>query len=158
MDKLDNKTLAIIDYKTGKFSPSSISLLADRPEDLQIQFYFTAMSSLQSAPIGAISWVHINPAKIEYKGLSSEENFHIRIKGNANPGKAQLSWSELSDLFSSQITRFAGDFKSGWLTVDPVDPRTSCRYCGLHGLCRIRELNEAGAAHSANTSDGELYE
>ncbi len=158
VDKLDNKALAIIDYKTGKFSPSITSLLADRPEDLQIQFYFTAMSSLQTAPIGAISWVHINPAKIDYKGLSLEENFHVRIKGNANPGKAQQSWSKLSDLFSSQITRFTGDFKSGWLTVDPVDPRTSCRYCGLQRLCRIRELNEAGAAYSANTSDGELYE
>ncbi|MEC8588165.1 MAG: hypothetical protein VXY78_07270, partial [Pseudomonadota bacterium] len=81
-----------------------------------------------------------------------------RIKGNSNPGKAQLSWSELSDLFPSQITRFTEEFKSGLLTVDPVDPSTSCRYCGLHGLCRIRELNEADAAHSANTSDGELYE
>ena len=158
VDKLDNEALAIVDYKTGKFAPSSTNLLADRPENLQIQFYFTAMSSLQSAPIGAISWVHINPAKIEYKGLSSEENFHVRIKGNSNPDKAQLSWSELSDLFPSQITKFTEEFKSGLLTVDPVDPSTSCRYCGLHGLCRIRELNETGAAHSANTSDGELYE
>ena len=158
VDKLDNKALAIIDYKTGKFSPNSASLLADRPEDLQIQFYFTAMSSLQSAPIDAISWVHINPAKIEYKALSLGENFHVRVKRNANSDKAQQSWSELSDLFSSQITRFTGDFKSGWLTVDPVDPRTSCRYCGLQGLCRIRELNEADAVYSVKTYDGELYE
>ena len=158
MDRLDNKSLAIIDYKTGKSSPSSASLLADRPEDLQIPFYFTAMSSLKSSPIGAVSWAHINPAKTEYKGLSCEGNFHSRIKGIADPGKSQQSWSEFADHFPLQVTRFIGEFKSGRLVVDPVDSRTTCRYCGLHSLCRISEQTETGAADAASLTDGEPHE
>ena len=45
VDKLDNEALAIIDYKTGKLAPSGTNLLADRPENLQIQFYFTAQTN-----------------------------------------------------------------------------------------------------------------
>ena len=116
------------------------------------------MSSLESSPIGAISWAHINPAKTEYKGLSYVGNFHSRIKGDVGPGKARQSWSEFTGLFSSQIARFIGEFKSGRLTVDPVDSRTTCRYCGLQGLCRISELTETGPADPASPYDGEPYE
>ena len=158
VDRLDDKSLAIIDYKTGKSSPSSAGLLADRPGDLQIPFYFTAMSSLKSSPIGAVSWAHINPANTEYKGLSSEGNFHSRIKGDAGQGKAQQSWSELAGLFPSQIARFIGEFKSGRLTVDPVDYRKTCRYCGLQSLCRISEQTESSAADPASPYGGEPYE
>ena len=157
VDKLDNEALAIIDYKTGKTSASSTSWLADRPEDLQIPFYFTAMSSLQDSPVGAISLVYINPAKIEYKGLSSEENFHTQIKASSTHGKTQKSWSQLSETFLSQIARFAQEFKSGLVCVDPVDPRKSCRYCGLQGLCRIEELTEATPFDPVNASAGDLH-
>ena len=116
------------------------------------------MSSLKSSPIGAISWAHINPAKTEYKGLSSEGNFHSRIEGDAGLGKAQQSWSEFAGLFPSQIARFIGEFKSGRLAVDPVDSRKTCRYCGLHSLCRISEQTETGAADAASLTDGEPHE
>ena len=116
------------------------------------------MSSLKSSPIGAVSWAHINPAKTEYKGLSCEDNLHSRIKGIADPGKAQHSWSEFADLFPLQIARFIGEFKSGRLVVDPVDSRTTCRYCGLHSLCRISEQTETSAADAASPYDGEPHE
>jgi ATP-dependent helicase/nuclease subunit B len=29
--------------------------------------------------------------------------------------------------------------RDGWAAVTPKHPRQSCRDCGLHALCRIRE-------------------
>ena len=158
VDKLANEELAIIDYKTGKSFPSSGSWLSDRPEDLQIPFYFTAMSSLQDNPVGAISLVNINPAKIEYKGFSSQGNFHTRIKASSEHSRTKKSWTELSDIFLSQTARFAREFKLGLVAVNPVNTRTTCRYCGLQGLCRIDELTKAEHIESSDIIADDLYD
>jgi ATP-dependent helicase/DNAse subunit B len=37
------------------------------------------------------------------------------------------------------LSRLAREFLAGSAAVDPKHPATSCRYCELHALCRIRE-------------------
>jgi hypothetical protein len=37
------------------------------------------------------------------------------------------------------LVALAADFRAGQAVVDPKEPGKTCRFCGLHPLCRIRE-------------------
>jgi len=147
VDELADGTLAVIDYKTGKSSPTSGTWLADRPEDLQIPFYFTAMAEMRGASVKAVALAHVNAARIDYTGLSADSTFHGRIKPTEEERGVKKPWSELTQLFTSQISRFSSEFKAGLIRVDPANGNVTCRYCELAGLCRIDEA-ETGRVES----------
>ena len=147
LDQLADGSLAVIDYKTGKASPGSSTWLADRPEDLQIPFYFTAMSELSSAPVNAVALAHVNASRLDYAGLAAGQDFHQRIKPTEEASQVKTAWPELTRQFQSQISRFATDFKNGLTLVDPANGNSTCRYCELAGLCRIDEA-ETGRVES----------
>lgn len=155
VDELPDGSLAVIDYKTGKSSPSSATWLADRPEDLQIPFYFAAMAEMRGAPVKAVALAHVNAARIDYTGLSADSAFHDRIKPTEEERGVKQPWSELTQLFTSQISRFSSEFKAGLARVDPANGNVTCRYCELAGLCRIDEA-ETGRVESlqADTAGG----
>lgn len=147
VDELPDGSLAVIDYKTGKSSPSSATWLADRPDDLQLPFYFTVMAEMREAPVKAVALAHVNAARLDYAGLSADSAFHGRIKATEEERGVKKSWPELTHLFTSQITRFASEFKAGLTHVDPANGNATCRYCELAGLCRIDEA-ETGRVES----------
>ena len=147
VDELADGSLAVIDYKTGKSSPTSGTWLADRPEDLQIPFYFTAMAEMRGAPVKAVALAHVNAARIDYTGLSADSTFHGRIKPTEEERGVKKPWSELTQLFTSQISRFSSEFKAGLIRVDPANGNVTCRNCELAGLCRIDEA-ETGRVES----------
>ena len=48
-------------------------------------------------------------------------------------------WEHLLAHWKRVLNRLVREFLAGSATVDPKDPRTTCRYCELHALCRIKE-------------------
>lgn len=150
LDQLADGSLAVIDYKTGKSTASNSSWLAERPEDLQLPFYYTVMVSQQPAPVSAVSIAHLNAANISYTGLAADSGFHSRIKPSADDRYVKLDWAQLATDFTSKVESFADQFKSGVANVDPANGTLTCRYCALESLCRIGELTESSSI------DGEL--
>lgn len=140
IDQLADGSLAVIDYKTGKSAASNSSWLAERPEDLQIPFYYTVMMSQQAAPVNAVSIAHLNAANISYSGLTADGEFHSHIKASSDDRYVKRDWSELTTEFTAKVHYFADQFKNGSVNVDPANGTLTCRYCSLGNLCRIDEL------------------
>lgn len=143
IDQLADGSLAVIDYKTGKSAPGNSSWLDERPEDLQLPFYYTVMSRQQPAPVNAVAIAHLNAAKIGYSGLAADLAFHTRIKPSADDRYVKKDWAELAIEFSTKVETIASEFKAGFAVVDPVNGKLTCRYCALENLCRIDELSKS---------------
>lgn len=140
IDELADGRLAVIDYKTGKTAPSSSSWLAERPEDLQIPFYYTVMSETWSAPVAAVAIAHLNAARIGYSGLPADQGFHRKLRPTETDTSIRTAWPELTTLFTSRIKAFAMEFRAGVSRVDPANDTNTCNYCQLGSLCRIDEI------------------
>lgn len=152
IDQLADGSLAVIDYKTGKSAPSNSSWLDERPEDLQLPFYYTVMSSQQPAPVNAVAIAHLNAAKIGYSALAADQAFHARIKPSAEDRYVRKDWAELATEFPTKVETVAGEFKAGCTAIDPVNGKLTCRYCALENLCRIDELSKGTADDGENLS------
>src|SRR3546814_5674012 len=49
------------------------------------------------------------------------------------------SWDALLGRWRGELATLATEVRDGWAAVAPKHPRQSCRDCGLHAVCRIRE-------------------
>ncbi|MEQ8313923.1 MAG: PD-(D/E)XK nuclease family protein [Gammaproteobacteria bacterium] len=143
IDQLADGSLAVIDYKTGKSTPSNSSWLAERPEDMQLPFYFTVMSESQPAKVKAVAIAHLNAARIGYSGLPADQSFHSKLKPTETDSYVKTPWPELTDFFTDRVKTFAAEFEEGVSRVDPVNDSATCTYCQLDSLCRIDELGES---------------
>ncbi len=145
IDQLDDGSLALIDYKTGKRSYTNRDWLEERPEEMQLPVYYCAASATESAEIAAISIAHINVEKIGYSGISRNDNFHESIKAFNHDGKLDSDWAQLTANWQQKVNLLAAEFAAGIANVAPTDIKKSCLYCGLNSLCRIRELSSTVA-------------
>ncbi|MBL4821171.1 MAG: PD-(D/E)XK nuclease family protein [Gammaproteobacteria bacterium] len=154
IDGLDDGSVAVIDYKTGKTSYAVQKLLEDRPEDMQLPVYYTVVSSQQQQAVSTVSIGHVNVEKIAYTGTSSSDSFHASIKPFNADGKGDMNWSDLTRSWQQKMEQFADEFIEGIAPVAPVNGSKTCRYCRLQGLCRIQEIDRefdmAGADQQEN--------
>jgi hypothetical protein len=59
--------------------------------------------------------------------------------------------SDLSEMLAqwrTALTALADEYVAGVARVDPKDRKTTCRYCELSLLCRIREQADTSAEES----------
>ena len=160
IDKLEDGSLALIDYKTGKRSYSNKDWLQSRPTDMQLQVYYVASHQdfLNKFPehkdISALAIAHINSEKKGYSGISQNDSFFPQARGRNPSANKESEWAELTEHWSSRVTELARDFSQGDSRVDPVKPSVSCTYCGLKPLCRIRELNRESLLEDENENIG----
>ena len=139
IDQLNNGALALIDYKTGKSAPKRESWLEDRPEDMQLPFYFAVASASESTPVEALAIAHVNIEKLEYSALVSSDNFMTGIVPIGKDESVSESWGELTSLWQQRVINVADEFIAGESRVDPVNGIKTCQYCRLQPLCRINE-------------------
>lgn len=152
IDQLEDGSLALIDYKTGKRSYSNRDWLQERPEDMQLPVYYCASSASEDADISAISIAHVNVEKVAYSGISRGDGFHASLKPFNHDGKLDTDWQQLTSGWQQKVNSLATEFANGVAKVDPTDINKSCLYCDLKSLCRIRELSST-AAHSYDGED-----
>ena len=154
IDQLQDKSLALIDYKTGKASSRPLSLTEDRPEDMQLPVYFTAAASTHPFPVSAINIAHLNVEKIAYSGLVANTHFHSSLKPVDEKSVNGFSWPELTQHWQQTVELLADEFIAGKANVAPVNRLHTCQYCGLEPLCRIRELDSADPAEAEAEAEG----
>lgn len=142
VDKLNDHTLALIDYKTGKRATSSKSWLEARPEDMQLPLYYTvAAAQQQEQPITALAIAHVNIENMAYSGLVATNNLHDKVKPVTASGQTDKDWQSLTQDWQTNVEQRAAEFIAGEAQVAPIKGRSTCQYCGLESLCRIQELD-----------------
>lgn len=147
IDRLNDGSLAVIDYKTGKVAAKAWDL--PRPEDVQLPLYATY--ALHDETPGGLLFAQLRAGDSGFYGQMRDARGTLfpALKGHSPLVRHPLTDDQL-DAWRSNIEQLANDFLSGHAVVDPRDWPKTCDRCGLHAICRIHE-NQA----ALETSDEE---
>lgn len=134
IDAGDDGQRVVLDYKTGARQPPPWA--GGRPEDPQLLLY-----ALIEPEIAALAFARVAVGDIGLQGLGRDDSFGAGIKPYAsdrNTSDAD-SWTALLGRWRGELATLASEVRRGWAAVLPKQPRVSCRDCGLHAVCRIRD-------------------
>jgi probable DNA repair protein len=136
IDTLANGRKLLIDYKSG--DPTPRSWLEDRPEDPQLPLYTLL---LEPEAVEGVSFAVLRETDVAYRGLArSDQGPGISAdveKATARAAVPLEDWDALQAHWNRTLSSLAREFLEGRAVVAPLDPRRTCRYCGLEALCRI---------------------
>lgn len=129
----DSGGLVVLDYKSGQ---SDIKAWAgERPDEPQVPLY----SILQGERLKAAVLAQLHVKEVAAKGIGEAADlFASLITPDNFADKSLPDWPAVLDFWRSTLESLAQDFIRGDARVDPKHPLTTCRYCELHSLCRIR--------------------
>jgi ATP-dependent helicase/nuclease subunit B len=135
IDRLNDDSLLVIDYKTGDVGPGSWQL--PRPDDVQLPLY--AGFGLTGRP-GGLVFAKVRAGKFEFTGhLRDARNILFNdLAGNSSLVKKTLTDEQLLE-WMKYIEQLARDFVSGRADASPREYPGTCQRCGLQALCRIHE-------------------
>lgn len=137
VDSLPNGRKLLIDYKSGDVKPKR--WLGQRPEDPQLPLY---TQLLEPGQVEGISFAVLRHSATEYRGLARSQQgpgIAADIAGSTGKTDAEVEdWDALQAHWSRVLEGLAQEFLAGKATVDPLDQRKTCSFCGLEALCRIR--------------------
>ncbi len=138
IDRLQDASLLVIDYKSGVVSPSAWDL--PRPDDVQLPLYANFALGCDPSHIGGLVFAKVRPREVEFTGLVRDARATLRseLRGNTNLVKKPLT-SERLLAWRENIEELALDFFSGSAIADPREYPETCKNCGLQALCRIQE-------------------
>lgn len=152
IDRLEDDSLAIIDYKTGPIRVGD--WLGERPEEPQLPLY--VLSEME--PVGAVAFARVSRGEMGFKGLSREAE---RLPGVDTLAGSRAAcdypdWDSLLADWRTHLTRLGEAFVAGEAAVDPKQYPQSCHWCPLPMLCRINTwLGEVGSEEMAgDNGDG----
>ena len=135
IDRLNDGTLLVIDYKTGNVTPSVWQL--PRPEDVQLPLY--ACFGLSEQP-GGLAFAKVRVGKHEFTGRMRHARRTLipGLSNNSMLVRQPLTEEQLDD-WKGLIETLARDFVAGNAAVDPREFPGTCDNCNLHAVCRVHE-------------------
>lgn len=156
IDRLNDGTLLVIDYKTGRVSPSSWNL--PRPDDVQLPLYAGFALDRAAEPIGGLAFARVRPGDICFAGRigDTQGTLSSTLTGYDTLVREPLTAEMLID-WRVCIELLARNFLNGRADVAPRDFPDTCKNCGLHTLCRIHEnsIDFDSGGNDANTERAE---
>jgi probable DNA repair protein len=152
IDRLNDDSLLVIDYKSGNVSPNLWE--PPRPEDVQLPLYAGFAIDREKEVLGGLVFAKVKSGEQVFAGRVGDAaaTLFSGLKGTStlvkNPFTAEhlLAWRDC-------IEQLAEDFVDGRAEVDPREYPKTCERCGLETLCRIQEHREL--LESAVDSEGE---
>jgi ATP-dependent helicase/nuclease subunit B len=133
VDELPGGRQIILDYKTGQLK--SRGWEGARPDEPQLPLYCIT----NERPVAGAAFAMIRTGELRFRGLTAA--------GASLPGMAKmyidppLPLEAQLDEWQRVLERLAADYRIGRAQVDPKPG--ACDNCGLRGLCRIREFENA---------------
>ena len=127
IDQLAGGRCAIIDYKTGEVSRNDWD--PDQFNEPQLPLY--ALTAGQR--VAAIAFACLKRGRLRFVGEAETAGL---LPGVTSP--TELSWPGRLTTWGEILTGLAQDYRAGQAAVHPATG-TACRYCDLHGLCRVYE-------------------
>jgi probable DNA repair protein len=132
MDRLEDGSLALIDYKTGAVDVKSWE--GERPDKPQLPAY----AATTEGEVAAVAFAQIKAGEVGFYGYSpNEEILFAGPFAKTQPGKAGESLQQVIARWRTTLERLAQEHREGRAEVDPVEPKKTCKYCPLPGVCRI---------------------
>ncbi len=140
VDRLDDGSLVIIDYKTGKVDRKD--WLDERPKDPQLPLYRLLLGD----SVQGIAYGSLNVREIGFDGLASRAGIAQKIDCVNQASKPTAlrdvaDWSTLTEIWDEVLHRLSAQFCAGDARVDPRDGNV-CRYCDIRPLCRVDRVTD----------------
>ncbi len=147
VDRLNNGSLLVIDYKTGQVSPRIWDL--PRPDDVQLPLY--ACIALDPSGVGGLVFAKLRAGDLEFAGRvrSAAATLNDQLGGTSDLVKKPLTEQQLA-AWKQRIEQLARDFVAGRAEADPRDYPKTCARCELSSLCRIHESRAFVQAAESN--------
>jgi probable DNA repair protein len=135
VDRLNDGSLLVVDYKTGLVSPKAWQL--PRPDDVQLPLYAGFALPAEEA-LGGLVFARIRPGDLAFCGHVGDARASLLagLSGSHSLVKAPFGAEQLID-WRGAIEQLAKDFLAGRAEVNPRDYPKTCEGCGLQTLCRI---------------------
>lgn len=135
IDCLADGSEILIDYKTGETSIRD--WFGDRPFDPQLPLYCATRTP---NPVGIVFGT-VRPEAVKYHGLTKDAESLPGVKtlSKVNIDGSEETWEAQCGSWQSVLESLAKDFSNGVATVDPVNGASTCRFCSLQSVCRIKE-------------------
>lgn len=152
VDRLTDGSRLVIDYKTGDAKPRD--WFGERPTEPQLPLYLLALGK----DVTALAFSIVRRGNSGYSGVAKTAGVApgITTLTASTPAGAANCWdSQVSDW--RQVTqRLASNYRDGRAEVDPK-PRSVCRYCDIHPLCRVFETRTVADGNSV-AANGDVVE
>ncbi len=150
LDELADGSTFVMDYKTGQFDLKA--WVGERPDEPQIPIYAIANKN----KLGAAAFALINAKNVGFKGVAKNSCPAPGIKLENEFSKSNLpeDWESLLNEWQANLENLAQSFVAGDADVNPKNSNTTCRYCGMQGLCRIQDIDNPDD-YSSSTAAGE---
>ena len=138
IDRLNDSSLLVIDYKSGDVTPKSWDL--PRPDDVQLPLYAGFALEREDEILGGLVIAKVRAGDLTFSGRvgDAKATLFTGLKTNSTLVKNSLTAEQLID-WRESIEQLAKDFLAGNAEVDPREPPKTCERCGLQTLCRIQE-------------------
>lgn len=137
IDRLNDDTLLVIDYKSGDVSPKAWAL--PRPDDVQLPLY-AGFALGDNDQLGGLVFAKVRAGDCEFAGHlgNATATLSAQLKRTSPLVKNALTAEQLID-WRETIEQLARDFLAGRAEVDPRESPATCERCDLQALCRIHE-------------------
>lgn len=129
VDVLENGLRVVMDYKTGRVSPSAWA--GERPDEPQLPAYALADEA------DGLCFAQIRTGEMKLMGLAREDEPTMGLKTGLRGESESWDWPERMGRWQGVLDGLADGFAQGRAAVDPNSGR-ACDYCELGGFCRIR--------------------
>lgn len=144
IDRLNDGSLLVIDYKTGVVSPTLWDL--PRPDDVQLPLY-ASFALDPGEEVGGLVFARVRTGDFEFAGRvrSAAATLSDRLSNRSDLAKRPLTQQQLIG-WRDRIEQLARDFLAGRAEADPREFPKTCARCELPALCRIHESRAAVTA------------
>jgi RecB family exonuclease len=132
IDRLEDGSRVLIDYKTGWVQPD---WRGERPDNPQLPVY----ALLHRENLVAVAYGRVSAAECRFVPESARGDIFPGVRASRLEGMA--SFAELVAAWERRVESLAEEFSRGAAQVAPKD--TACRYCHLQGLCRVPSTLDA---------------
>ncbi|MGA9673355.1 MAG: PD-(D/E)XK nuclease family protein [Terracidiphilus sp.] len=142
VDRLNDGSLLVIDYKSGDVSPKSWEL--PRPDDVQLPLYAGFALDRENEALGGLVFAKVRTGNTEFTGRVADPTaaLHSGLGKMTALVRNPLTVEDLID-WRKAIVQLAEDFLAGQADVDPREYPKTCERCGLQTICRIQENRAA---------------
>lgn len=138
IDRLEDGSLAVIDFKTGNIANPSKDWARPRPVALQLPFY-AAVLAQDAAPVSALVLARLHAQGVEVKGLAEgDDAFHGLPTVSDWPALEASSWAELMSRWRAVIQQLAADFEQG-VAINVSADEADLNYCDVLPFLRLNE-------------------
>ncbi|MCZ7555331.1 MAG: PD-(D/E)XK nuclease family protein [Bacteroidia bacterium] len=138
VDRLEDGTYAIIDYKTSK--KSHAEWLSRRPLEPQLPLYAITLGE----KVSALAFGTVRRSECGYTGIAADPSRFSSLKtpeSLAEKEEIPTEWSTLLASWGEILESLARAFRDGDARVDPRDGSDTCAQCDFHALCRVDEFS-----------------